>query len=239
MYLARFALATRSHRALRWSLMANRARGAFLLIGGATLCVWACAGEQPPPPMPPPGSPATVQVTPPSSAVPVASAAPAAPEASASAAPVAPPPAPTSTVANAKSDGSWAPCHQSYKATAKDVSKDVAAMAKGCEKQTKMKVIGKTATGKQSDQDKAQTLPLDAKANHCYRVYAQAADGIKDLDIAVKDSAGVIVGEDSTDDPSPVVMEDGAVCFTKDDKASIVVSVGMGSGSYAVQVWGD
>jgi hypothetical protein len=34
-------------------------------------------------------------------------------------------------------------------------------------------------------------------------------------------------------------MEEGAVCFTKDDKASIVVSVGMGSGAYAVQVWSD
>lgn len=190
--------------------------------------------------MPPPGAPATVQMTPPASAVPAASeATPPPPAATASAASVAPAPVPTSAVAHTKSDASYAPCHQSFKATAKDVSKDVAAMAKGCEKATKMKLIGKTFTGKQADQDTPQTLPLDAKANHCYRVYAQAVEGIKDLDLAVKDSAGIVVGQDSTDDPSPVVLEDGAVCFTKDDKASIVVSVGMGSGAYAVQVWGD
>jgi hypothetical protein len=163
----------------------------------------------------------------------------AAPVATASAAPVAPAPAPISTVASAKTDDSWAPCHQNYKATAKDVSKDVAAMAKACEKPTKMKLLGKTLTGKQADQDQPQTFALDAKANHCYRVYAQAADGIKDLDVAVKDSAGIVVGQDSTDDPSPVVVEDGEVCFTKDDKASIIVSVGMGSGAYALQIWGD
>jgi hypothetical protein len=161
--------------------------------------------------------------------------APAAP----SAAFVAPTPTPTSAVASARTNESWAPCHQSFKPTAHDVAKDVAALAKGCEAQTKMKLVGKTLLGKQADQDTPQTFPLDAKANHCYRIYAQAAEGIRDLDLAVKDSAGVVVGQDSTDDSNPVVLEDGAVCFTKDDKATVVVSVGMGSGAYAVQIWGD
>ena len=70
-------------------------------------------------------------------------------------------------------------------------------------------------------------------------MYAQAAETIKDLDLAIKDSAGAIAGEDSTDDPSPVVLEDGAVCFTESDSATVVVAVGMGTGAYAVQVWGD
>jgi hypothetical protein len=112
-------------------------------------------------------------------------------------------------------------------------------MAKACATPTKMKPIGKTWTGKQADQEKPQAFPFDAKAHHCYRAYAQASDGIKDLDLVIKDSADVIVGQDSTDDPSPVVLEDGAVCFSKDDKATVVVSVGMGSGTYAVQIWSD
>jgi hypothetical protein len=163
----------------------------------------------------------------------------AAPAETVSAAPPPPPPVPTSTVATTKSDATWVACHQSYKAKNKEVSKDVSAMAKACEGPTKMKLVGKTLTGKQADQDKPQSFPFDAKAHHCYRAYAQAADGIKDLDLVMKDSAGVIVGQDSTDDPSPVLLEDGAVCFSKDDKASVVVSVGMGSGSYAVQIWSD
>ncbi len=112
-------------------------------------------------------------------------------------------------------------------------------MAKACEKVTKMKLVGKTLTGKQADKDKPQSFPLKAQANKCYRVYAQAAEGIKDLDLAIKDSTGAIAGEDSTDDPSPVIFEDGAVCFKEADAATVVVSVGMGTGAYAVQIWGD
>jgi hypothetical protein len=115
----------------------------------------------------------------------------------------------------------------------------VAAMAKACQAATKMKLIGKTLTGKQSDQQPPQSFPLKAEAKHCYRVYAQAAEGIKDLDLAIKDSTGAIAGDDSTDDPSPVVLEDGAVCYTESDASTVVVSVGMGTGAYAVQVWGD
>jgi hypothetical protein len=199
----------------------------------------ACGGGEPAPAAP--ANAAASASAPPqasASSSPVASA-PQAPSASGSPAPVAPPPVPTSTVATTKTEASWAACHQGYKAKNKDASKDVEGMAKACATPTRMKLVGKTFTGKQADQEKPQVFPFDAKANHCYRAYAQASDGIKDLDLVIKDSADVIVGQDATDDPSPVVNEDGAVCFSKDDKASVVVSVGMGSGTYAVQVWSD
>jgi hypothetical protein len=155
--------------------------------------------------------------------------------------PVPPVPVPTSAVAKVVTQPMWATCHQSYKAKSKDTRSDVQAMAKACAAVTKMKPVAtqKPWTGKQADQDKPQSFSFDAKANHCYRAYAQASEGIKDLDLVIKDSADVIVGQDSTDDPSPVVMEDGAICFSKDDKASVVVSVGMGSGTYAVELWSD
>jgi hypothetical protein len=198
----------------------------------------ACGGDKQPPVTPPP-PPATTDTGASTAPTASASAAPTDTGSATAATPPPPPPAPTSTVATTKSDATWAGCHQSYQAKLKDVSKDVAAMAGACKTATKLKLSGKTLTGKQADQDAPQSFPLDAKANHCYRVYAQASDDIKDLDIVVKDSAGVIVGQDSTDDPSPVVMEDGAICFSKDDKASVVVAVGMGKGNYAVQIWSD
>jgi hypothetical protein len=43
----------------------------------------------------------------------------------------------------------------------------------------------------------------------------------------------------STDDPSPVLLEDGAFCFKEADNAVVVVSVGEGKGTYAVQIWSD
>lgn len=154
-------------------------------------------------------------------------------------APVVPPPTAGSTKVTVKNDPTWATCHQGYEAKKKDVSKDVQVMAAGCAKVTKMKLVGTTLTGKQGDQEPPQSFPLKAEAGHCYRVYAQGSDGIKDLDLAIKDSAGAIAGEDSTDDPSPVILEDGAVCFKEADSATVVVSVGLGKGTYALEIWKD
>jgi hypothetical protein len=221
---------------------------ALFALGGAislplAVTLSACGGGEKPPETPPaPSAGATPIASAPaatteSTAAPASSAAPSDTGSAAAATP--PPTNPGSTKVTTKSDPAWASCHQSYKANAMEVSKDVAAMAKGCAAVTKMKLVGKTLTGKQADAQTPQTFPLKAKANHCYRVYAQAADGIKDLDVVVKDSAGATAGEDSTDDPSPVVLEDGAICFKADDDATIVVSVGMGNGAYAVQIWGD
>jgi hypothetical protein len=146
-----------------------------------------------------------------------------------------------STKVTTKNDPSWASCHANVKLKGKDkdVSKDVAALAKSCAKATKMKVIGKTLTGKLSDSGLPQSYPLKAAANHCYRVYAAGGDGIKDLDVAIKDSSGNVAGEDATDASTAVVLDDGAVCFKEADAATVAVSVGSGSGAYAVQVWGD
>ena len=202
------------------------------------IALGACGGGEEKPPETPPTPSATpapsAEASASAQAAPSASAAPA----ETASAPPPPPPNPGSTKVTAKNDPAWASCHQSYAAKAKDVGKDVAAMAKGCAAATKMKLIGKTLTGKQGEQDTPQSFPLKAEAGNCYRVYAQAEETIKDLDIAIKDSTGAIAGEDPTDDPSPVVLEDGAVCFKEKDAATIVVSVGMGKGAYAVQIWG-
>ncbi|MGH7294183.1 MAG: hypothetical protein ACRELB_04590 [Polyangiaceae bacterium] len=219
----------------------NRARARSLTVlaaitalpFGLGLGAMACGGAEPPPAT----TPAVTASAPPTATaagVPEASA----PAETASAAPLPPAPVPTSAVATTKTEASWVACHASFKARGKDTTADVEAMARQCAAATKMKPVGKTLTGKQADQDAPQSFPFDARAGRCYRAYAQASEGIKDLDLVVKDSAGIIVGQDSTDDSSPVVMEDGAVCFSKDDRASVVVSVGMGKGAYSVQIWG-
>lgn len=215
--------------------MATRIRTVSLLVlTGATVAVAlaACGGGDKPPAVPPPQASTDVVA----SAAPSASAAP-----TASATATTPPPAPTSTVATTKTDASWASCHQKYQGAGRDFmhgSKDVAAMADGCKATTKLKLVGKTLTGDLAEHG-TQSFPLEAKASHCYRVYAMAVDGIKDLDVVMKDSAQIVVGQDSTDDPSPVVSEDGAVCFSKDDKASVVVTLDAGKGAFALQVWSD
>jgi hypothetical protein len=204
----------------------------------AALGAQACGGQATPAAAP--SAAASTSAAP--SAAPGAST-PAAPSASvpaeAMSVPPPPPPPPNagSTKVTTKSDPAWGQCHRTYDPRKKDVAKDVAAMAQACAKVTGFKLLGKPLAGKQSDQDPPQSFPLKAEANACYRVFAQASEGIKDLDLAIKDSTGAIAGEDSTDDPSPVVLEDGAVCFKAADDATLIVSVGLGKGNYAVEVW--
>jgi hypothetical protein len=213
---------------------------AFVALVPFAMTAYACGSKEPPvaPPVP--------SATDTGSSATSASAGPSGPDTSAppasSAAEIPAPPASTgSKKAQAKNDASWAPCHQSYKGTSKDknLPADVAGMAKACATATKMHLVGKTITGEQADEGTPQTYPLKAEAGHCYRVYGYAASTIKDLDVSIKDSNGDIAGTDSTDDPTPVVLEDGAVCFKDADSASVVVSVGMGKGKYALQIWSD
>jgi hypothetical protein len=209
------------------------------------LSIGACGGGKPPetPPSPSEGASASAagETGDGAAAEPAASEAPSAePKEAASA--EAPAPANTgSSKVTTKNDPAWASCHANAKLKGKDkdVSKDVAALSKACAKATKLKLVGKTLTGKQSDSGSPQSYPLKALAKHCYRVYAAGGDGIKNLNVAIKDSAGNVAGEDSTDSATAIVLDDGAVCFKEADAATVVVSVGSGSGAYAVQIWGD
>jgi hypothetical protein len=197
----------------------------------------ACGPSEPPPVTPARGAPSAAATG--SSLAASASSASVAAPALPPAAPLPPTPMSVSTVAAAKTEPSWMACDHAGRVRSEDVVKGVTAMAHACEAVTRMKLVGKTLLAKQAAEDPPQSFPFEAKANHCYRAYASGAGDIKDLDLAVKDSAGVIASQDSTDDASPVVPRAGAVCFRADDQASVVVSVGMGKGAYAVQVWGD
>ncbi len=152
-----------------------------------------------------------------------------------------PPPAPkyTSKKITQKHDAAWAACHATFTPKSKDVLAEVQKLAKGCADATKMKALGAPTKATQADKNPPQQIKLKAQAGKCYRVYAIADTGITDLDLLLKDSAGEIGAEDSTDDPSPVLLEDGAFCFKDADNAVVVVSVGAGKGTYAVQVWSD
>ena len=142
--------------------------------------------------------------------------------------------------AERRTNAAWTSCHQSFKPTlADDLSADVDKLAKACADLTKMHLVSETFKGTQSATNVPQSYKFKAQASHCYRAYAAAAPGIKDLDLLIKDSTGAVAGEDATDDPSPVALEDGAVCFSADDDATVVVSVGGGGGNFAIQVWSD
>jgi hypothetical protein len=195
--------------------------------------LFACGGGETPPPATPAAQAA-------STTTPTASTTPASTGGATGTAVLTPAGSAGSKVAERRTSPTWTECHKGYKPTGtSDLGADVDKMANACAATTKMHITGDSFRGTQAASNVPQTYKFHALAKHCYRVYAAAATTITDLDLLVKDSTGAIVGEDSTDDPTPVVLEDGAVCYTADDDSSVVISVGGGSGSYAVQVWTD
>ncbi len=148
--------------------------------------------------------------------------------------------APSSKV-ETKSDAAFASCHSSFKPSSndKDLVADVAAMAKGCADATKMKKVGDTLTGTLSEKAPPATFPLAAQSGKCYRVYGISQSTMQDFDLTVVDSTGAFVAQDTTDDVSPVILEDGKVCFKAADTSIIRASAGAGTGTFALEVWSD
>jgi hypothetical protein len=135
-------------------------------------------------------------------------------------------------------DPSFAKCHNDVK-TGKDLVAGVTAMAQGCAGLMKLHQVGQTVQDTFANLDKAHPIPLHAESGHCYRVYGLSEDALQDLDIAIVDSAGHSCGEDGSDSPDSVVLEDGLICFTATDDVMVNVAAGSGNGKYAVQIWSN
>lgn len=166
--------------------------------------------------------------------------------AKAAAAPAAPAALDTSSLApsakvDAKNDPALAACHNTYKPTSndQDIASDVAAMARGCADATKMKKVGDTLKGTLSEKGGPATFPFPAQAGKCYRVYGMSQSTMQDFDILVIDSAKGLVAQDTTDDVSPVLLEDGKFCFKTADSSTIRASAGAGAGNFALEIWSD
>ena len=49
------------------------------------------------------------------------------------------------------------------------------------------------------------------------------------FDVTIVDSVGGLVGQDTTDDVSPVISEDGKVCYKTADSSTIRATAGAGA----------
>jgi hypothetical protein len=154
----------------------------------------------------------------------------------------------TSKLATQKQNDDWLACHVHFTPGGKDISADVVAEGKGCELASGMHQLMATGDGvtngimlakDQSGDSVPKKWKINVKGGKCYRAFAESTSGIKDLDMIIKDGDGNSAGEDSTDDPSPVTLEDGAVCFNADGTATVAATIGDGKGDFAVGVWTD
>jgi hypothetical protein len=71
----------------------------------------------------------------------------------------------------------------------------------------------------------------------CYRLFAAGDSGIQDLDTGIKDAAGNVIAQDSSNGPMPVLNPDGPFCITSAQKVDLFARVGKGAGRYAMWLW--
>jgi hypothetical protein len=62
---------------------------------------------------------------------------------------------------------------------------------------------------------------------------------VKSVVAVVADADGAEIAEYHTDDVTPFIAPDEAICFDDDADAQVTVSVGIGDGSYALSLWGS
>jgi hypothetical protein len=70
-------------------------------------------------------------------------------------------------------------------------------------------------------------------------VYGVAGSNVKSLVAVVADAEGAEIAEYHTDEVTPYIAPEEALCFTDDSDAQVTVSVGIGDGPYAFSLWND
>lgn len=96
----------------------------------------------------------------------------------------------------------------------------------------KLRPLGPAFAAQSSDGDPAKETRFQAKAGRCYRVLSARDASITDLVVVVRDGHG----DTAAEGPEVAIPRDGKLCFSSDDAATVLVSVGTGRGAFAVQV---
>lgn len=85
--------------------------------------------------------------------------------------------------------------------------------------------------------DKRDHFNFKVYKNFCYRLFAVADDGIKDIDILVL-RKGALQAMDKTDHPVAVIHHDGLWCMDDDNEYDFAIEVdGAGAGKYMFGAW--
>lgn len=108
-------------------------------------------------------------------------------------------------------------------------------LGEACKAVSKMSPLGAPVQRSQADRDAHQEHGFHARAGKCYRVYFAADAGVADSSLVLRDTSGAMIARSATG----ALPDDGRVCFTRDDDVTLLVGIGSGKGSWAVQVWSD
>jgi hypothetical protein len=115
---------------------------------------------------------------------------------------------------------------------------DYATLIAKCGTPTGMLEYTKPAEGRlHAKHDKRDEFKLKVQKNMCYRYFAVADDGIKDIDIIVL-KKGALIATDRTEQPVAVIDTEKLWCVDEDMDLQFNIEVdGRGAGGYTFGVW--
>ncbi len=124
-------------------------------------------------------------------------------------------------------------------ALAGDAKKDFDTIIGKCGSATGLVEYAKPVLGKLHHiHDKRDTYKLKLVGGMCYRYFAVADAGIKDLDILVTKPNGALVADDKTTHPVAIIEFDKSWCADDDVEYDFHIEVdGEGTGNYVFGVW--
>lgn len=134
--------------------------------------------------------------------------------------------------------GDDAKCWQTVAVTG-TAQRDFDALVASCGAPQGMQEYARPAHGHlHSVTDKRDTFTLKLLKGLCYRYFAVADSGIKDIDILVEKRGNVLVGDDKQTGSIAIIDAGKPWCMTEDIEYSFHVEVdGVGHGKYVFGVW--
>lgn len=134
-----------------------------------------------------------------------------------------------------KRDAAFDICQRTVAGEGKDLARDLERLATACATATKFKPASEVLRATVDDGGPAKTFSVRFQKGHCYRMYSASSPALRSIALSLRDADGATIIDTHTD----VAPTDGALCFSSDDTATLLVASGSGKGDIAVRVYGD
>lgn len=135
-------------------------------------------------------------------------------------------------------DPFWSGCYKDFRLT-EGPAADLERLAFTCSAPRGFGAVAPLHAASQKAADRAERLVVRVRPGRCYRLFAVAGSGVRDLDVSILAPDGRLVAADLSKDAWSVVPPRGPWCPDEEGPFAIDVSVADGEGDYVIGLWGS
>jgi hypothetical protein len=135
-------------------------------------------------------------------------------------------------------DAFWSTCYKDFRPS-EGPAADLERLAFTCSAARGFTAAAPLHNASQKATDRAERLVLRVRKGRCYRLFAVADSGVRDLDVSILAPDGRLVAADLSKDAWSVVPPRAPWCPDEEGPFAIDVSVADGEGSYILGLWGS